>query len=92
MNKFYTTSLPSALIARRLQERLAWHRAQPEAGPKNWVAERRRHAAETVILRRHYGTPEAEILAHHRDKESQKILTLSLDPALIAETLGRYTV
>jgi|DEB0MinimDraft_3_1074331.scaffolds.fasta_scaffold01536_21 hypothetical protein len=87
----FSVSLPAALITRRLQERLAWHRAQPEAGPKNWVAERRRHAAETVILRRHYGTPEAEILQHFRDKESQKILALASDPSLIAATLETYT-
>ena len=45
----------------------------------------------TVILRRHYGTPEAEIVALYRDKESQKILALANDPSLIAETVQRYT-
>lgn len=81
--------IPESIIRRRLAERLQWHRDHGQQ-IKDWPQQRRRFAAETIILRRHFGQPEEEIRKDMRDRESLKVLALAEDADLQRATIEKY--
>jgi hypothetical protein len=83
--------IPAPIAARRMAERRAYH--QQTRPRSTWTQDRRRFAAETLILRRHFGMTAAEAAEMYppSDRETIHLIALADDPAFAAATIARYT-